>query len=131
MTEISDERLREIEAYQPLDFAITHVELTTMAQELLAYREGPGWLDISTARKDGTIIWALLRDNIFPGLLPNRDDLKRWNGLQVPLRHPGVVYTEGGREWDPGWNIAAPVGSGGFPDEWISGWRPLPSGAMT
>lgn len=45
----------------------------------------------------------------------------RWRGLEVPLRHPGVA--EDG--FDVGWNIAAPVGHGGFPDEWIAGWIPL------
>ena len=80
------------------------------------------WLPIESARKDGTTVWAVLRDDIYPGLQPLRDDLKRWNGLQVPLRHPGVV--KGG--YDIGWSVALPVGHGGFPDEWIAGWQPLP-----
>lgn len=28
--------------------------------------------------------------------------------------------------FDIGWSFAAPVGHGGFPDEWIVGWMPLP-----
>lgn len=82
-----------------------------------------GWQPIESAPKDGTVIWALLRNDIYPGMHPQRDDLKRWNGLQVPLRHPGVA-TDG---FDIGWNLAAPVGHGGFPDEWIAGWMPLPA----
>ena len=35
---ISSDRLREIAAYQPLDFAITHDELVGMASETLASR---------------------------------------------------------------------------------------------
>lgn len=82
-----------------------------------------GWRDISTAPKDGTTIWAQFRDDIYPGLHPGREDLKRWNGVQVPLRHPGLA-SDG---FDIGWGIAAPVGQGGFPDEWLAGWMPLPS----
>ena len=82
-----------------------------------------GWRPISEAKKDGTIIWAKLRDDIYPVLKPSRDDLLRWNGVQIPLRHPGVA--EDG--FDIGWGVAAPVGVGGFPDEWVEGFRPLPS----
>ncbi len=81
------------------------------------------WQDISTAPKGGTAIWAVLHPSIYPTLLPGRPDLERWNGLQVPLRHPGIA-DDG---FDVGWNIAAPVGRGGFPDEWIVGWQPLPA----
>ena len=81
-----------------------------------------GLRPISEAKKDGTIIWAKMRDDIYPVLQPEREDLARWNGVQVPLRHPGLA--EDG--FDIGWSIAAPVGNGGFPDEWIEGWRRLP-----
>lgn len=47
---IASERLREIAAYQPLDFAITHTELTGMARELLALREAADFISrLSTA----------------------------------------------------------------------------------
>lgn len=82
------------------------------------------WRDIATAKKDRTVIWARLRDDIGDDKEEGswKEDLKRWRGLQVPLRHPGLA--EDG--FDAGWNIAAPVGVGGFPDEWIAGWRPMP-----
>ena len=81
----------------------------------------PKWLPIESAPRNGTSIWALLRDDIYPSLHPARDDLTRWNGLQIPLRHPGLAKDG----FDIGWNIAAPVGYGGFPDEWIAGWISL------
>ena len=81
------------------------------------------WQPIGTAPKDGTPIWAHLREDIFPTLCPHRSDLERWNGRQVPLIHRG--FTPSG--FDVGWSIAAPVGHGGFPDEWIDGWMPLPT----
>ena len=69
------------------------------------------WLPIESAPKDRTIIWAVLRSDLYPAMA-GREDLERWNGLQLPLRHPGVC-DDG---FDIGWNIAAPVGHGGFPD---------------
>lgn len=50
-----------------------------------------------------------------------RDDLRRWEGLQFVGHHSGN-WDDG---FDPGWNMSAPVGHGGFPDEWFDGWRPL------
>lgn len=76
------------------------------------------WQPIETAPKDRTAILGRLRSPI-----PNaRDDLRRWDGLVFVMRHPGLA--EDG--FDIGWQFAAPVGSGGFPDEWFSGWMPLP-----
>ena len=77
------------------------------------------WQPIETAPKDGTVIWAVLKNDLHTR---GRDDLDVWNGLQLPLRHRGIT-TSG---FDGGWNIAAPVGHGGFPDCWIAGWMPLP-----
>jgi len=84
-----------------------------------------GWRTIESAKKDRTVIWAALHPDIYPRIEPERKDLERLNGVQVPLQHPGV-YEKDGRKWDHGWTVAAPVGYGGIPDEWIAGWRPLP-----
>lgn len=84
--------------------------------------EAGAWLPISEARKDRTVIWAALHSAIYPTIEPERPDLAIWNGLQLPMRHPGLC--EDG--FDIGWGIAAPVGHGGFPDHWIAGWQPLP-----
>ncbi len=83
------------------------------------------WLPIESAPKDRTTIWAVFRKDIYPVLEPGRPDLARWNGLQVPIHHPGI-YQLDGRDWDHGWNFSAPVGQGCFPDHWIAGWLPLP-----
>jgi uncharacterized protein (DUF433 family) len=80
----------------------------------------PAWRDVSAAAKDGTVIWAILRDDLVARL--GRPNLEPWEGVQLPLRHPGLA-ADG---FDVGWNLAAPVGHGGFPDEWIAGWIPLP-----
>jgi hypothetical protein len=103
------------------DITLSISEARTISRVLREAAEG--WRPISEAKKDGTIIWAKLRDDIYPVLKPSRDDLLRWNGVQIPLRHPGVA--EYG--FDIGWGVAAPVGVGGFPDEWVEGFRPLPS----
>jgi hypothetical protein len=81
------------------------------------------WRPISEAAKGGAAIWALLHDDISER--KGRPDLTAWDGVQVPLRHPGTYTDEEGRVWDHGWNVAAPVGHGGFPDDWIAGWVPL------
>lgn len=72
---------------------------------------------IETAEKNGSPILAKIRDKL------DRKDMERWQGLYVVIRHPGL--TEDG--FDVGWNMAAPVGQGGFPDEWFDGWMPLPT----
>lgn len=102
--------------------ALEHPE-TERALAAFLRETGSPWRPIDEAKKDGTIIWAKLRDDIYPALEPTRDDLDRWNGVQVPLRHPGVA-DDG---FDIGWSVAAPVGHGGFPDEWIEGFMPLPT----
>jgi hypothetical protein len=86
-------------------------------------QEAEGWRDISTAPKDGNPILAVFHKDIFPRLKPGREDLERWNGVQVVIRHPGIA-ADG---FDMGWNMAAPVGYGGFSDDWIAGWQPLPT----
>lgn len=77
------------------------------------------WQPIETAPKDGTRILVALKD---PIPRPGRADLRLWDGLQVVMRHPGLA-DDG---FDIGWNIAVPVGHGGFPDDWVAGWMPLP-----
>ena len=85
-----------------------------------------GWRPIAEAPKDQTAIWVALRHDLYPRVRPDRKDLEPWNGVQLPMRHHGV-YERQGRTWDHGWSVAAPVGQGGFPDEWIAGWQPLPA----
>jgi hypothetical protein len=81
------------------------------------------WRPISEALKGGPAIWARLHADL--SVRTGRPELKIWDGVQVPLRHPGTYTDEGGRVRDHGWNVAAPVGHGGFPDDWIAGWVPL------
>jgi hypothetical protein len=81
------------------------------------------WRRISEAVKDGNAIWAMLKEDIVG--LTGCPDLAHWNGIQVPLRHPGVYTDDDGRDRDHGWTVAAPVGHGGIPDDWIAGWVPM------
>lgn len=97
------------------------------ARVALDAADAAAWRPISEAKKDGSPILAKLRDNIYPPVtdessLRARADY-RWNGLTIVLRHPGLS-NDG---FDMGWNVAAPVGHGGFPDDWIEGWQPLPA----
>jgi hypothetical protein len=81
------------------------------------------WQPISDAIKGGPAIWARMRDDI--SVRTGRKILQVWDGVQLPLRHPGTFTDDEGRVWDQGWNVAVPVGHGGFPDDWIAGWVPL------
>lgn len=97
------------------------------AKAMLEAADAAAWRPISEAKKDGSPILAKLRNNIYPPVtdessLRARADY-RWNGLTIVLRHPGLA-NDG---FDMGWNVAAPVGRGGFPDDWIEGWQPLPA----
>jgi hypothetical protein len=76
---------------------------------------------IQDAPKDRTRILAYIRGDLVA--FESRRDLDRWAGRFVVLDHPGI--TDDG--YDFGWNVAAPVGSGGIPDRWIDCWWPLPS----
>lgn len=79
------------------------------------------WKPIESAVKSMTPIWAVLREDLVE--FTGREDLAAWAGVQVPLRHPGLA-DDG---FDIGWSVAAMVGCGGFPDNWIAGWQPLPA----
>lgn len=93
------------------------------ADEIKRLRGLTEWRDMSTAKKDGTRVLLLVKN---PVPREGREDLRPFDGIQFVGRHPGV--TEDG--FDIGWNFAAPVGCGGFPDDWFVGWMPLPEGKI-
>ena len=87
-----------------------------------AMAEG-GWQPMSSARKDGTPVLLKLKD----GISKDRRDLRYWNGLTFVGQHPGVE-SDG---FDLGWQFAAPVGQGGFSDNWFDGWHAIPAPPLT
>lgn len=56
---------------------------------------------------------------------PGERIFEPWNGRWVAVSHPGIL--EDG--FDLGWGVAAPVGHGGFPDNWFAGWKPVECGS--
>lgn len=90
-------------------------------EEVAALRARMEWRLIETAPKDRTAVLLLFKSDI-----PHegrRQDLDAWDGIQFVGRHPGLA--DDGH--DIGWSFAAPVGFGGFPDDWFLGWQPLPT----
>lgn len=72
------------------------------------------WMPIERAPKNGVCVLLKLKDPIPE---PAHLDLYRWSGIIFVARHTGFE--------EAGWQFAAPVGQGGFPDRWIAGWLPL------
>lgn len=95
------------------------------AEAALDEGSGGGWRDMADAPRRRPVLLKMRADlQAFTG----RADLERWEGRYVVCSWQGQVS---------GWGIAAPVGVGGFPDEWFVGWRevepeapppPLPEG---
>jgi len=67
---------------------------------------------MSEAPKDGTPVLLKLREGDVPD---------HWKGVVFVGRNPGLM--DDGK--DLGWNVAAPVGHGGFRDDQFVGWRPV------
>lgn len=78
------------------------------------------WQPMTTAKKDLKPILLKLKNTLSADY--KREDLKIWDGLVFVGRHIGLA-DDG---FDIGWIFAAPVGAGGFPDEWFVGWQPIP-----
>jgi hypothetical protein len=98
--------------------------LVNAADELIAIAraqsQSDGWLPIETAPKDGPPVLLKFKDD----LSGFGRDLEQWQGRAFVGRHSGFTRTT---NYDLGWRFAAPVGEGGFPDEWLEGWRALPA----
>jgi hypothetical protein len=86
------------------------------------------WKPIESAPKNGTPILLRFRADLVEAFDPTRArdgtwSLDRWSGIAFVGRHPGIEKDG----FDIGWSFAAPVGHGGFPDEWMAGWMHVPA----
>jgi hypothetical protein len=95
------------------DFALEAINIAIDGVRMSAH-----WRDIATAPRDGTPILVLLKN---PLPVEGRRDLERWHGLAFVAQH-WELPADG---FDSGWQFAAPVGQGGFPDTWMVGWQAL------
>ena len=71
------------------------------------------------APKDGTPVLVKIKDDLSPWGV-NQSSFSNSHmfcGLYAVMRNYGDIQD---------WGFAAPVGRGGFPDEWLDGWWPLP-----
>lgn len=75
---------------------------------------------MAEAPKDGTSVLVKIKDDLSAyGVEPGDfGNTHAFCGLHAVMRNRGNIM---------GWSFAAPVGRGGFPDEWLAGWWPLPT----
>jgi hypothetical protein len=78
----------------------------------------PQWQDIATAPKDGTPVLVKIKDDLSPwGIVKGGfGNTHSFQGLYAVMRCLDDIM---------GWGFAAPVGRGGFSDEWLDGWQPI------
>lgn len=71
------------------------------------------------APKDGTPVLVKIKDDLSSyGVTPGSfGGTHAFCGLSAVMCNHGDIHA---------WRFAAPVGRGGFPDEWLDGWWPLP-----
>lgn len=114
--------IREALAYHGIQHEFREAAINRATESIAALQPfiEPEWQDIASAPRDGTPLLARLKN---PIPREGRPDLRSWDGVCAVFRHHGVA-SDG---FDPGWSVAAPVGNGGFPDDWFDGWRPLPA----
>ena len=74
---------------------------------------------MSEAPRDGTPVLVKVKDDLSPwGIEPGHfGGTDRFAGLIAVMRNRGDLMD---------WCFAAPVGQGGFSDQWLDGWWPLP-----
>lgn len=72
------------------------------------------WQPMEAAPRDGTVILVAFRADLMERT--GREDLVRWEGRYAAVRWYGEPML---------WGIAAPVGQGGLPDDWMAGWQPI------
>lgn len=99
--------------YAGLGIVVYRENLIRMLDEAATPAPSTVWRDIASAPRDGTRVLVILKD---PIPVQGRADLRNWDGRPFVARHMGGVSE---------WCFAAPVGQGGFPDEWMAGWMPL------
>jgi len=104
------------------DCAIASTQKEAEIKAALIWNTRPeDWQPMEDAKKDGTVILAMVRPDL--ATYTRRADLDRWAGKLVPIKHPGLA-SDG---FDVGWSVALPVGYGLGCDDWFSGWKPAHS----
>lgn len=99
----------------------SHVLIDRPAKMAAWNRRVPAWgppRPMAEAPRDRQRVLLLLKDPI----PRDRKDLRDWDGVPFVGQHIGVQPDR----LDIGWQFAAPVGQGGYPDDWFAGWWPLP-----
>lgn len=77
------------------------------------------WRPISEAPQNRTPILAKTRPDIFP-----EDNIRSgWNNRLIVIRREMPLSDDPAEK--TGWSIAAPVGYGGIPDDWLLGWQEI------
>ncbi len=89
-----------------------HNEILHIIKMMPEFKQAPEWNeDMKTSPKNNTPVLLRFKNN-----LSEYKAREAWNGRVIVGKNAGDVM---------GWSFAAPVGAGGFPDDWFEGWRAI------
>lgn len=115
---LADELVKFIELVEDSGDTLSKSAFKEIIAKVRQHSKQSEWASMDSAPKDGTPVLLKFKDDMSQFDKTGKFRMSRWNSINFVGRNRGDVML---------WGFAAPVGQGGFPDEWLDGWQPLPS----